>query len=228
MKCLLCSRPLTTDLTLRELLEPRPASFRMICALCTSRFTVIDPATACPGCGRADQHGLCQDCMAWQQRNRAIGQPGLLQHHGLFVYDDAMKAFIEQYKGQGDYRLRAAFQALITQAVPKGTLVPLPSEPEHFAARGFDPVQGLFGHLRLHAWLVKQNTAKPQAQKDRAERLATPQSFTVTVTAKQWRHVKRVVLLDDLYTTGRTLYHARAALIDAGFRGEIRSFSLIR
>lgn len=228
MNCLLCRRPLTTDLTLQELLELRPARFTAICALCTARFRPIDPATACPGCGRAEQRGLCNDCLAWQHRNRITGQPGLLQHRGLFAYNDAMKAYIEQYKGQGDYRLRGAFQAVIAKAIPKGTLVPLPSEPQHFAARGFDPVQGLFDQLPLHPWLLKQNTAKPQAQKDRAERLATPQSFTVTVTPQRWRHVKRIVLLDDLYTTGRTLYHARAALIAAGYQGEIRSFSLIR
>ncbi|EGF37671.1 ComF operon protein 3, partial [Lacticaseibacillus rhamnosus MTCC 5462] len=37
-----------------------------------------------------------------------------------------------------------------------------------------------------------------------------------------------ITLLDDLYTTGRTLYHARDALVAAGFKGTIQAFTLIR
>ncbi|MCI1985247.1 MAG: ComF family protein [Lactobacillus sp.] len=137
-----------------------------------------------------------------------------------------MKAFIQQYKGLGDWRLHTAFQAQLVPPV-SGVIVPLTSEPAHFIARGFDPVLGLFAHLSLHLWLQKTDTSTPQAQKNRAGRLATPQSFSVR-SGVVFGRTRRVILVDDLYTTGRTLYHAAAALRMAGFRGEITSFSLIR
>ena len=94
--------------------------------------------------------------------------------------------------------------------------------------RGFDPIQGLFGGLQLQPWLRKSPTAKPQAQKNRRERLQTPQSFTVLVPAAKLNQTKQITLVDDLYTTGRTLYHARDALVAAGFQGTVTAFTLIR
>nr|WP_322573199.1 hypothetical protein [Lactobacillus sp. PV037] len=38
----------------------------------------------------------------------------------------------------------------------------------------------------------------------------------------------QVVLLDDIYTTGRTLYHARDALIKKYPNLEIKSFTIAR
>ncbi|WP_225877932.1 ComF family protein [Lacticaseibacillus mingshuiensis] len=139
-----------------------------------------------------------------------------------------MKAFIQSYKGNGDYRLHSAFADLLAGQFSKNAvLVPLTSEPSHLRARGFDPVLGLFGRLRLARWLTKGDTDLPQAQKDRRGRLQTAQSFSATLPRGHAR-IRHVILLDDLYTTGRTLYHARNALRDAGYQGQITSFSLIR
>ncbi|MFD1483986.1 ComF family protein [Lacticaseibacillus baoqingensis] len=206
--------------TLSQLFGRRPLQVPQLCAACLRTFAPIDAATACPGCGRQASPKLCFDCQRWQQ------QGPLLHHQGVFAYNAAMKAFIQRYKGLGDWRLHRAFQA---QLIPskRGVFVPLTSEPKHFASRGFDPVLGLFAHLPLRLWLQKADTPTPQAKKDRTGRLATPQSFTVRAGVV-FGQAKRVILVDDLYTTGRTFYHAAAALQAAGFQGEITSFSLIR
>ncbi|MCG4280997.1 ComF family protein [Lacticaseibacillus saniviri] len=185
-----------------------------------AQFERIEPPF-CPGCGRHSA-GLCQDCVRWQQT-----EP-LLHHRALFTYNTAMKAFIQQYKGLGDYQLHAAFISEIDlNPARHQVLVPITSEATHYQRRGFDPVLGLFAHLPLQQWLVKHATDRPQASKNRRERLATPQSFTVKGDV-DFAGINHVRLLDDLYTTGRTLYHAAAALRDAGFHGTITSFSLIR
>ncbi|MDK6821991.1 ComF family protein [Lacticaseibacillus paracasei] len=153
----------------------------------------------------------------------------MLHNRALFVYDAAMKQWIYQYKGLGDYRLHDAFQDLIAAQLQNArTLVAIPSESKHYDVRGFDPIQGLFGGLQLQPWLRKSPTAKPQAQKNRRERLQTPQSFTVLVPAAKLNQTKQITLVDDLYTTGRTLYHARDALVAAGFQGMVTAFTLIR
>ncbi len=221
MKCLLCGQPLRWALRLTELVRLQALVAPRLCAGCLRTFDRIDQRTACPGCGRADSPQLCQDCRRWQDQGLM-----LLQHRAVFTYNPAMKAFIQQYKGLGDWRLHVAFQPDL-QPPRRGVLVPIPSEAGHYARRGFDPVLGLFSHLPLHQWLHKADTDQPQAQKNRTGRLATPQSFSVRPDVEFGR-VKRVILVDDLYTTGRTLYHAAAALRAGGFHGEITSFSLIR
>lgn len=219
MRCLLCHQPLTQNWVLSQLVGGAPVRLPRICANCAAQFDPIDPATACPGCGRADSPTLCADCQRWQ----ASGEI-LLHHRAKFQYTPAMKALIYQFKGLGDYRLAGAFADLPRPGRAGDVLVPLPSEPGHWRERGFDPVLALFGHWGLTPLLAKADTAAPQASKTRAQRLATPQSFTVVRPLPR----RRIVLLDDVYTTGRTLYHAADALRAAGFIGEVVSFSLIR
>lgn len=220
MRCRLCGQPLRTDPPLAALVTFRTSTLPRLCDRCLATFSRIDGQTACPGCGRADSPRLCQDCQRWQAQGFT-----LLHHRAWFRYTPAMKAFIEQYKGRGDYRLHDAFTAVVQIPLRQAALVPLPNEPQHYRRRGFDPVLGLFGHLPLQHWLKKADTAQPQAQKNRGERLKTPQSFTANLPAQLPR---QIILLDDLYTTGRTLYHAQAALRAAGFQGSITSRSLIR
>lgn len=220
MKCLLCEQPLRDDPPLNALLSLRSITLPMLCRACFARFDQIDQTTACPGCGRSDSPVVCQDCQRWAAQGET-----LLKHQAWFRYTPAMRAFIQQYKGLGDYRLYRAFADVLQLDFRRQALVPIPSEHGHYARRGFDPVLGLFGHLQLSQWLTKAETTVPQAQKSRAERLLTPQSFTAHLPGDP---PSRIVLLDDLYTTGRTLYHAKAALRAAGYQGEVISRSLIR
>jgi len=219
MRCRLCNAPLTGNLQLRDL-GWGPYRDRHLCRRCLRTFAALNQHLTCPGCGRANDGTLCLDCQRWVAQGET-----LLQHQALFSYNAAMKAFIQQYKGLGDYRLHDAFSGLWPRWVRQWTLVPIVSEAGHLAGRGFDPVLGLFADLPLHPILQKAATDKPQAQKTRAERLQTPQSFSVVGS---FSGMRQILLLDDLYTTGRTLYHARDALIAAGFQGKVQSFSLIR
>lgn len=222
MRCLLCHQPIALQWSLTQLMTLHALVLPRLCGACLRQFAVIDAATACPGCGRADSPSLCHDCERWGQMGES-----LLHNQAVFTYNAAMKAFIQQYKGLGDWRLHEAFIPQLPLAKRGVALVPIPTEAKHYAVRGFDPVAGLFGHLPLKHWLHKADTALPQAKKDRAGRMQTPQSFSV-MTGVTFSQVSTVCLLDDLYTTGRTLYHAAAALRAGGFTGTIISRTLIR
>ncbi|WDF81996.1 ComF family protein [Lacticaseibacillus pabuli] len=140
-----------------------------------------------------------------------------------------MRDLIHQYKIGGDYRLRDCFSGDIQRFKKHGWVyVPLTTERAHFHERGFDTVLGLFGQLPLQTWLVKDATDEPQSRKNRAGRLRTPQSFRCIAPEQRLRRVQTICLLDDLYTTGRTMRHAAAALRLSGFTGQIVSRTLIR
>lgn len=224
MRCLLCQQVVRRNPNLEQLLHWGSMQQSPLCQQCTVQFTRINQQRVCPDCGRQNDGTRCQDCLRWAKMGMVS-----LQHRGIFIYDDAMKQWIEAYKGIGNYSLHSCFtDVIMSWQSLHAAFVPLTSEPLHYAERGFDPVVGLFESLRLRFWLEKKATDRPQAKKNRAARMMTPQSFRCTCSAVHMNRYKRVCLLDDLYTTGRTLHHAAAALRAGGYTGQIVSRSLIR
>ena len=71
---------------------------------------------------------------------------------------------------------------------------------------------------------LKKLSKEQQAKKTRIERLQTPQLFDVI--APQQIKDKNILLVDDIYTTGTTMSHAKKALLEAGAQ-EVRGFTLI-
>ncbi len=225
MRCRQCNQRLLSHYALNRLVDGRPLDPVTLCESCQALFDRIATRPCCPDCGRAVGPERCRDCVRWF----TMGVESL-HNRAFFTYNDAMKAWMEQYKGMGDYRMRDAFLPEVNQLrrLRGFAFVPLTTEPGHFDKRGFDPVVGLFDALPLQLWLRKQNTEMPQAKKNRAARLKTPQSFQVVAAPNEMNRFKQICLLDDLYTTGRTLHHAAAAIRAAGYSGRVISRSLIR
>ncbi|WP_246001334.1 phosphoribosyltransferase family protein [Companilactobacillus musae] len=104
----------------------------------------------------------------------------------------------------------------------------IPASPSHLQARGFDPVYELYSDIfDLVPLLIKSDADKPQAQKNRWERLQTPQTFSAIPELTEIQKDKRILILDDIYTTGRTLMYAHDIFLRAGFQN-ISTFSLSR
>ncbi|WP_225427018.1 ComF family protein [Companilactobacillus kedongensis] len=103
----------------------------------------------------------------------------------------------------------------------------IPASKGHKDARGFDPVWEMYHKVfDLKPLLLKIDADKPQAQKNRDERLKTPQTFSC-ITDEVYPSQTRVLIVDDIYTTGRTILHAKTALKAIGLN-DIYTFSLSR
>ena len=225
MNCQLCHARLPVRLSLRDLVMLRPLTPPTLCERCRARFTRIDPVHACPGCSRPQEHTrLCPECESWQH------QYGWhLQHQALYTYNDAMKEYMHRYKFGGDYRLRTVFQAEVQQRIRQlgaDLVVPIPVTQTTMAIRGFNQVLGILGDMPVIPVLRHRAVDKvAQSRKTRRQRLQTPQPFVLTDPAIV--RGKRILLVDDIYTTGRTLYHA-ATLLKAAQCHELVSLSLAR
>ncbi|MCV3763901.1 ComF family protein [Companilactobacillus farciminis] len=104
----------------------------------------------------------------------------------------------------------------------------IPASPSHLQARGFDPVYELYKDIfDLKKLFVKVDADKPQAQKNRLERLQTPQTFYPLPELKLLDKDQSILILDDIYTTGRTLMHSHDMFLESGFTN-ISTFSLSR
>lgn len=224
MKCLLCGSEIPQRLTLREIIFLKPLPRPTLCPSCRQRFSKMVVTAACPNCGRDHCGGRqCEDCQGWQHR---LGWT--VENHPLYHYHGAMADFMVAYKFHGDYRLREVFSPLFSKtvqdlasAVGASAVVPIPVTAHTMATRGFNQVLGLLSHYdqsaraKIKPWLEHKNSVKkPQSKKRRAARLASPQPFQLSSEAAV--EGQTIIIVDDVYTTGRTLYHAAQLFKDAG------------
>lgn len=225
MNCLLCGGSLKATLSFNWVLSWQRVQDNYLCSSCRREFVRIAGAT-CSGCGRR-WPGMCPDCRQWQAK-----QAALLCNRALYVYNNAMRTYMQRYKFQGDYRLRRIFsdelQAALAKWYPRWqgwVYVPLPVDEVTWQTRGFNQVAGFLTGLSVKEVLMTIHSHhQKQSTKTRGARLQTPQPFQAKPTAARF---SRVVLVDDVYTTGRTLYHAREALATVGVQ-HIRSVTLAR
>lgn len=209
--CLLCNRRLNWQPSFKALLLLGDIQVPLVCQTCRASFQTWQ-SPHCVGCGRTSPRGkLCTDCQRWQQQ----GTP-MIEVTTCYQYNSAMHDFMQRYKFHGDYRLRQVFRTQLTQRAKQlgDYFVPVPVSQMTMLTRGFNQVAGLLD-LKLTPLLsVKSKTKQAQSTKTRAERLATKQPFEITkgISLPQGP----MVLIDDIYTTGRTFHHAIEALHAAG------------
>ena len=125
----------------------------------------------------------------------------------LYEYGNGLRTAIYQFKGCGDYELRTIFVENVRFWIKKRfsdyIVVPAPSYPEHDLARGFNHVCAIFECLELPLVkaIVKTKNVKQSdlSKNDRAKisrALALPNPRLVKG--------KKVLFVDDVYTTGST------------------------
>lgn len=235
--CLLCGQEQEERLDFAQLLLPfllkkpnNPADPRLpkpgrLCVRCREKFEPIGPVF-CPQCGRKQaERVLCLDCKKWQRAY--AGQ--VLVNHALYRYNDAFHDLMVAYKRYGDYALREVLQVLAGPVLAKmdyDYYVPIPTSPEHQAKRKYDTIQAIFADLvPLTPALVKLPGSQAQGEKGKRARMEAPQKFARN-PAFEGQLSGQVLLLDDIYTTGRTLYHARDKLLEAFPQIRVESFSI--
>lgn len=162
---------------------------------------------------------LCFDC-------RNISRPW----HGISffsVYRGLLKEIILKYKFRGDLGLGNVLADLLFDAASSHPLesldfiIPVPLHPKRLRQRGFNQslelsrILGQKTDLRvLKDTLVKTSHTPPQSSLERRQRLKSLKKV-FEVSSDQLKD-KRVLLVDDIMTTGSTLDGCARALIRAG------------
>jgi predicted amidophosphoribosyltransferase len=200
----------------------------------------------CAGCGRLDEpefrlRGLCPPCvsavresvpMTWEIAVPATGSPVPVFAAG--VYDGVIRAALLDYKERGRLclhrELGGSLAVSVFGAVGRDSssflLVPVPSAIATRRARGHDPVGAMAataaGYLRatglnveVRAVLRQGRTVDDQAGLDVDARHANL-SGALSVRRAALVRGRRVVIVDDIVTTGATAAEAARALSDAG------------
>nr|WP_295973910.1 ComF family protein [uncultured Bacillus sp.] len=179
-----------------------------ICALCSRPLNQLEP--------RFIQNGICYDCVRWERDHEWQGC--LQQNHSLFLYNDFLQEVIARFKFRGDYIIASVFSEWIQQKLqnqPADFHVPIPLSPERLHERGFNQAEALIHKAGLKpANILTRIHTEKQSKKSRTERIHLQQVFQL-----QSNHAltgKRIILFDDIYTTGSTLHHAAKLIKEAG------------
>ncbi|MER8090607.1 ComF family protein [Streptomyces sp. NPDC058316] len=200
---------------------------------------------SCGGCGRPRTE-LCEECRAdlcgrAPRRVRPVPEPrGLPTVHAAAGYENAVRAVLLAHKERGALGLAGPLGKALAGAVRAGAryagdvgpllLVPVPSARRAVAARGHDPTRRIAlaaaGDLRRRgtparvvAVLRQRRPVADQVglgARQRQENLAG--ALEVVAGGERLLAAGRVVLVDDLLTTGASLAEAARAVATAGGR----------
>lgn len=218
--CLLCTQALQHRTRFSDILffsKPQPA----LCPTCQASFLEI-AEHHCPHCYRSGSSDICKDCQHWQKQGNTV------QHTALFQYTASMADYFSRYKFQGDYLLRKVFASSLKSQLSSYsdyTIVPIPLSPERLAERGFNQVEGLLEAAGLpYQSLLGKRDSQKQSSKTRQERLQAEQVFYLL---EEKELPDKIILFDDIYTTGATIQLATRLFMKMG-KKEIKTFSLAR
>jgi len=191
----------------------------IICSSCRDKLPEITPPI-CPRCGIPQADGIpCSTCLSWQHEIDDI--------RARFRFEAVIRRAIHELKYKN---LRAAARPLaellgeylIANPVPAEVLVPVPLHPKRMRERGYNQSELLcreLGNLSglpvVADCLVRKRHTSPQARTATASQRRS--NVAAAFTCRDQRlGGKRVLLIDDVATSGATLDACTAALKSSG------------
>ncbi len=198
----------------------------------------------CPGCGvpAPPEHALCGACLAAIPRiERPLCARCLLEQrdphgcrrhpgmtvHAAWLFEARARALVHALKYDARPRLARARGEALLAALPAGAraadlVLAMPHHPARLRERGVDASGALADALahalpapRLQGALRRVRATPPQAgRRERERRTAMAGAFEVGEPGAL--RGRRVLLVDDVITTGATFEAALAALREAG------------
>ena len=228
----------------------RELCFPTVCLLCRQRLPAFTAVHLCPDCLlriRLIQPPLCHCCgveFAGSGDNHYCGlclakPPHFSKARAIFRYDDESASLVHTFKYGGKTVARATFCALAKKVLPLADLatpeliIPVPLHRRRLRSRGFNQALVLARFLFPKAGrrivanlLVRTRWTDPQtALSGRERRQNLVGAFTVS---KPERIVgQRILLIDDVYTTGTTLNECARVLKKNG-AAQVEALTLAR
>lgn len=171
---------------------------------------------------------ICGSCSNLFKRAEIKDKGNLLdQVTSLYVYDEAMKNYLHQFKFLQDIALAEVFKDDLRSILKeRRNIVPIPMHAEKKKERTFAHVEALLKSARIpYIDVLEKKHTETMGRKTKEERLRVDSLFT----CKRIQIIKpeTYILVDDIYTTGTTLRHAAKTLKEAGAK-RVEAVTLIR
>lgn len=207
-----------------------------LCPACAA-LTGALPEPLCARCGApvtADRAGsLCPGCR--------LSPPPFARALALSAHAGPLAEAVRRFKYEGRYALGAGLADLLARQTPGEFLTgcdlaaPVPLHPRRLMRRGFNQALVLARGLERHRGLAvaprllkRLRHTRPQVGLSPRERAANVAgAFALGRSQRTLARGRRVLLLDDVYTTGATVAECARVLLAAG-AAEVRVLTLTR
>ncbi|MDI9334082.1 MAG: phosphoribosyltransferase family protein [Cytophagales bacterium] len=215
-----------------RLLQAIPLALPFECAIChqwpSAAYAGVTGVTGVTGVA-----GVCNNCIESHAKAPPFPVPqGLDDCIAAVNFDTPWSALIARYKFAPEPGLARLFAGLmlretgIRELIASADIVmPLPLSAERLEERGFNQALALAKHLVKHSAkhkiaptaLIRTRNTAPQRLLDREARARNvANAFALQANTDVALKGKRVLLIDDVTTTGATLVAAAAPLYKAG------------
>ena len=233
LKCLSCGTRIISSTEIRNYSNPKPNHFSTImaaylCNKCISLFNEIS-SPICVTCGKPfiSKEGddrLCDQCIR--------GGNHFSKARSVGIYDHSFRQIIHHYK----YKNRVYLSKPLAQLIEKSYLtywqsneidivIPVPLHIKRFRQRGFNQAyllirqwekntQTQFPILDQHA-LIRTRWTDPMVRLSKKQRVSNLKNAFCVSNPKAIHH-KRILLIDDVFTTGVTVNECTKVLLKAG------------
>lgn len=199
-----------------------------LCTACAAHLPFLSAET-CPHCGgKTETAGFCSFCLklyAFETACAAFPYAAVRHAIHLFKYDGGKEIGRGLGKLMADYLLRFHEELLVKTDV----ILAVPLHPKKEKQRGFNQAHLLCEEISKETGLVFQKEGLIRKRNTVAQSTLTPEerkenlkdAFAVTADFAG----KRILLVDDIFTTGSTCNACSKALYRAGAK-EVMVFSL--
>lgn len=199
----------------------------VLCESCRRSLPYIDQWMACPACGAPYGMLECTECNCLSLHDTGFEEAPFESCVSAVLFSDATARIVRTHKDGGERRLVHDMAYAIACAIPvewitcDTAVVPIPATREACRARGFDHGEALALDvarlLRLpSASVLQPPSAKDQRELSRAQRFANMDSAFSLVGDRDAPRFGSAILIDDVFTTGATLFAASCLLREAG------------
>ncbi len=201
------------------------ATQQEICLKCRTKIRKITEPL-CKKCGKPLDNERMEYCMDCQK-----SQPAFVQGKALWIYEKKVKNSIYRFKYQNKREYAFVYAKELAETCGEwirrkqiDLIVPVPLHKERKRSRGYNQAEILAKELGRYLGipvstklLVRVKNTKPQKLLSAAERKNNlKKAFKTVENIVQLKHIRHILVVDDIYTTGSTLNSAALALMEAG------------
>ncbi len=204
----------------------------LICPECESKLSFLE-GPVCLKCGKPVEYEETEYCFDCYKK----------KHHfekgfAVFLYDDIMKQAIGDFKYRNKKEFGAFFVSMMTERfgntikeLQPDALIPIPVHPAKKRYRGYNQAQVLargvgeaLGIPVISDYLIRNRNTMPQKQLNDLERLSNLEKAFIIDERKTKRteqlkkELQKVILIDDIYTTGSTMEACTRILLANGVK----------
>lgn len=206
----------------------------LVCERCLHELRLIDPSLSCTRCGAPFGSLVCTECAPLQEGATPPIVRGPERVLAMAEFTEPLARTIRAYKDAGERRLAPLFAEMLLDTAEHAEAVAperyggilsdadavsfVPATASAFRRRGFDHMELPARHLcelagkPLLDALAKHGASDQRALGREGRRREALGAYEVVADVEGMR----VLLIDDVVTTGATIAAAADALIDAG------------